>query len=196
MGSPPHRALLLAPNATKLGVGVACNGTEHDAVAWIETQTEAQNAPEQPVVTKAGTGTRCNGTSSQPPATSRTTTAPAVAPTTAATSRRVTTTAAGPSPTTKRSKSTTTTSGRRSATAVVNSSDAGGGARQSRVAQPASVAAANPFSAAEVSRAAPLLLSGSQRPVRAPGLGNAWTIALVAGFIGALLLGRRTHAHR
>ena len=78
MNSAGHRALLLAPNATRLGVGVACSGTEYQAVGWIETPAAAQGPPSTPIVTGSGSGTSCSGV----PAPAKTTTTVKRTPTT------------------------------------------------------------------------------------------------------------------
>ena len=188
MGSPPHRSLLLAPNATKLGVGVACNGAAHDAVAWIETSAGDSSAPQNPVVTKSGTGTRCGGKASTP-----VTSAPGPAPTTATTARRAsavtTTTARAASATTRttaaRGRTTTTVASRRIfATAA---------------AQPPSAASASPLQSGngDVSRTDAALAfrptAGSRPVTAATGFGAMGTIVLLGVFVGVLALGRATH---
>ena len=192
MGSPPHRSLLLAPNATKLGVGVACNGAAHDAVAWIETTAGDPNQPPNPVVTKSGTGTRCGGkpsstpTTNGAPATTAVTarrTATAGPTTTAATVRRTTTTRA----TVRRTPVTPTTAARRriftTAAAAPPTNAAGGNS-------PASIGgiASKPETALVFRNA-----SGS-RPLVAPtDFGKAGTLLLLGVFIGVLALARVTH---
>ena len=61
MNSPEHRALLMAPDATRLGIGVACSGTEYQAVGWIETANPPASAPASPIVTSRSSGSRCQG---------------------------------------------------------------------------------------------------------------------------------------
>lgn len=74
MGSAGHRALLMAPDATRLGVGVACSGTEYQAVGWIETENPPASVPATPVVTSRSSGSRCQGVA--PKATPTTTARP------------------------------------------------------------------------------------------------------------------------
>jgi hypothetical protein len=176
MGSPPHRALLLTPSATRLGVGVACNGKEHDAVAWIETQTEAQNAPATPVATKSGTGSRCHGTATTPgtgapsrPSTSTAggRTAPAI------TTTRVT---AGTSP-----HSTTTL--RRTTTSIVHAFALSGGS---------GVANRDAVSPGAEPELALRSVAGSRAASQPDGVGGYATAALLTTFIGVLFVGRAT----
>ena len=61
MNSPGHRALLMAPDATRLGVGIACSGTEYQAVGWIETENPPASVPATPIVTSRTSGSRCSG---------------------------------------------------------------------------------------------------------------------------------------
>lgn len=202
MGSPPHRALLLAPNATKLGVGVACNGTEHDAVAWIETDSEAQAPPPQPVATQPG-GTSCSGaksgsthttrpaaTSTTPPPAAHHATAPSSTvpkPKTATTLARVRSNAATPRRTDTSLKPpgvSDVNSGLRQAAGAVSAARRGG---------------VSPFLAIDTSRRRAIALS-SELPRASGGggggVGRTATAALLAAFVGALLLGRVTHRRR
>jgi hypothetical protein len=173
MGSPPHRALLLAPNATKLGVGVACNGTEHDAVAWIETQSEAQNSSPTPVVTKSTAGSRCKGPVSSP-ATTVTTRAAAATTTLARNAAASTTTTSRPA-----IRSTTTSS------VAVAAAATGGTPFQSTSDPPAASAAL----ALQTASGRPIV--ASSRPLaRSRDVGAIGTMVLLMTFVGALLVAR------
>jgi len=180
MGSPPHRALLLAPNATKLGVGVACNGTEHDAVAWIETQTEAENASPTPVVTKSTAGSRCAGGTASPATTPSTrTTVPgggAAAGSTSSTAARGTTTTSAQ---TQRGApaATTTTARQQSAVAADLGDD--------------TPSAAGPLAAAD-----PRIAASSRPLARSRDVGAMGTMLLLMTFVGALLVGRTARRGR
>lgn len=187
MGSPSHRALLLAPNATKLGVGVACNGAAHDAVAWIETTTSAQGASPTPVATKSGTGTRCGGR----PSTQTTRAAPVAAtttpPTTTAPARRpnTSTTAAARSATTRTTapRRTTTTASRRALVAAAFTPAASGG----NIPEPVRAFSSKPQTASLAFRP-----TAGSRPVVASGFGAVGTASLVGVFVGVLALGKAT----
>lgn len=204
MGSPPHRALVLAPNATKLGVGVACKGTEHDAVAWIETTAAADNPPPTPVATKDGTGSRCKGGSSTPAPSGSATTRPAAAaspgatPTTAA-AKRSAVAGAGPA-TTVGAGRTSTTTGRTTTTkkptkaavrrdAVAAAFAGGGGASSSGDAR----SALEP--SIRLDPATGRVIAASSRRVAAGGggVGGLGSALLLAAFVGALVVGRFTH---
>ena len=65
MNSPGHRALLMAPDATRLGIGVACSGTEYQAVGWIETDNPPASVPAEPIVSSRSSGSRCQGVAAQ-----------------------------------------------------------------------------------------------------------------------------------
>jgi hypothetical protein len=184
MGSPPHRALLLAPNATRLGVGVACKGTEHDAVAWIETTSEAQNAPAQPVVTKSSAGTRCAGGGGGSSPTSRPTPASVgggAAPVATSTTRREVVPAEG--------GMTTTTAKRTSTTRAAALADVSDGAVE--VAAPATSAAVAPF--APRTR---VIVSASRPMAGRGGPGGTATVLLTGSFAAALGIGRAAHRRR
>ena len=86
MGSPGHRALLMAPDATRLGVGVACSGTEYQAVGWVETENPPASVPASPVVTSRTSGSRCQGVAAK---TTPTTARPSPSSTTPAAARDV-----------------------------------------------------------------------------------------------------------
>ena len=182
MGSPPHRALVLAPGATAIGVGVACNGTEHDAVAWIQTTDEAQNASPTPVVTKAGTGSRCTGAPTTRPTTGGA--APTVAPTTSRSPVSVGGDAPATTSSTRRGATTTTVAGHRADAPSSRTSDssevASGVAGEARTTSttepPPFVALAHPVAAS------------SNAPVT-KGVGPTGTILLLLTFGGALALG-------
>lgn len=87
MNSPGHRALLMAPDATKLGIGVACSGTEYQAVGWIESENPPSSVPASPIVTSRSSGSRCQGVA---PAAKPTTTTVRPSPTTTAAGRNAT----------------------------------------------------------------------------------------------------------
>jgi hypothetical protein len=188
MGSPSHRSLLLARNATKLGVGVACNGSAHDAVAWIETSSGDNSASANPVVTKSGTGSRCSGRSSTPVANPQ---SPAM--TTATTARRAvaatTTTAAARRTTTTRApvrRTTTTAASRRRIFAATAPSP------------PPARGGESPLQAGSMSSRSETALAfqpavGSRPVVAATGFGATGTIVLLGVFGGVLVLGRATH---
>lgn len=189
MGSPPHRSLLLAPNATKLGVGVACNGAAHDAVAWIETTAGDPSQPQNPIVTKSGSGTRCGGRTSTP-----VTSPQGPAPTTATTARR----AAAVTTSTSRAASATTrtTAARRSTTTTARSRRIFAAA----AAQPPPPVSGSqsPLQAGNVASRPETALAfqptaGTRPATAATGFGVVGTIVLLGVFVGVLALGRATH---
>ena len=184
MGSPPHRSLLLAPNATKLGVGVACNGAAHDAVAWIETAAGDPSQPQNPIVTKSGTGTRCGGKTSTPVPSPQGT-----APTTATTARRaaaVTTTTARPA-----SATTRTTAARRRTTTTAASRRIFAAAAAPPTPPPELQQVGAVASRPETALA--FRPTAGSRPVVASGFGAMGTVVLLGVFVGVLGLGRATH---
>ena len=190
MGSPPHRSLLLAPNATKLGVGVACNGAAHDAVAWIETSAGDTNAPPNPVVTKAGTGTRCGG---KPSSSTPTTARPATATTTATTARRVTG-AVNTTTTARAAVATTRTTAVRRTTTTVSSRRIFAAAASNVPAAPSDGTSAQQAGSAKVQAALAFQPAVGSRPAAAAtGFGAIGTFVLLAVFVGVLALGRATH---
>ena len=201
MGSPPHRALLLAPNATKLGVGVACNGTEHDAVAWIETDSEAQAPPPQPVATQPG-GTKCNGTKSGSTTNTTSKSRPASTPTSAAPTSTVVTgkPKAKPTGTTLARVRSNAATPKRTNTSLKPPSISGAnpGLRQAAGAvNGARRGDLSPFLAIDTSpRRAIALSSEVPRPRTGNGVGRTATAALLAAFAGALVIGRLTHRRR
>ncbi len=202
MGSPPHRALVLAPTATKLGVGVACNGTEHDAVAWIETPASASNPPATPVATKEGTGSRCQGGATTPVTKPAAAATPAATTTTAAGGRRGTATTTAPSNQNGPSTTATAKPRRGSATtrrgadvrrsALPGNSGGGGGGRSRNTVAPRRYAMGSDVEQRFAFRAA----AGTRPAPAAGGMGGTGTALLLSTFVAVLLLGRMTHRRR
>jgi hypothetical protein len=104
MQSPSHRNILLYPDSTAMGIGVACasNGEAYATVQFYDVHRPVPPSDEQPIASSDAWGTPCDGmggpvppTSTSTPTTSRSATTNAT-PTTAAPRPRATTTTAPP----------------------------------------------------------------------------------------------------
>ena len=202
MNSAEHRALLMAPDATRLGIGVACSGTEYQAVGWIETANPPSSVPASPIVTSRSSGSRCKGVA---PASKPTTTV-RPAPATSAPGRTAAPEAAGEQEQSgavqqARGRSTTTSISKpsekveRSEKAAAKPEREVEGRRSSKkeVAIQTGIAP----TPADVTRRLGVELTGEPASSETPatGLGDATPLVLAAVFAGSLLAGWAGRRH-
>ena len=197
MNSPGHRALLMAPDATKLGVGVACSGTEYQAVGWIETENPPSSVPASPIVTSRSSGSRCQGVA--PAAKPTTTVRPS--PTTTAAGRNATAEAASEqeqSGAVQQARGRATTTSTPKSRAQAKRSENGATKRERtkterRKASSDQVAIETGIAPTpgDVTRQLGVELTGrsGSSAVARGGLGDATPIVLAAVFAGSLLAG-------
>lgn len=195
MNSPGHRALLMAPDGVRLGVGVACSGTEYQAVGWIETENPPGSVPASPIVTSRSSGSRCQGVA--PAAKPTTTVRPS--PSTTAAGRTAAPAAANEQEQSgnvqqARGRSTTTsttkarTQGKRSEKAAAKREREKPERRRSSERQVAIETGIAP-TPGDVTRQLGVELTGRSGEAAAAGTGDAMPITLAAVFAGSLLAG-------
>jgi cysteine-rich secretory family protein len=184
MNSDPHRNQLMSPDATAIGIGVACNsdGTEFDAAGWVTVHSEPAS-PKTPVVTKTTQGSRCAPSGRSTPTPTTTAAAASHAATTATSARNGAASTTTPTTTSAASGRRTTTTTTSRSTSLAAARDDG---QSSPSAAPSLFSSQVALGARGSLRRAAALRAG---PASGGDVGGAGTLLLVLTFTGTLAIG-------